>query len=798
VLYNHAMRRWNLLLDEPLSLRIAADARWTQVEPGYDQIWELAPGEEQPRAMSLRTTYGQRVPLMHIFPGFRLGDQLVLDPERFFRPPRIHTLLPDYIEWSGEPFEGLQVVSETWASAGQVLEGAYTVLNTTDGLLDAGLRLHAVLQPLGDQAAMGEREMAGVTVLVGRASDLEPVLFLSGGGVLAPTPYPALSVQARLQPGLSRTWRWVHCGGREAAQAFATCRERMQVAWEPQIASLKLRNSALIDIRTGDERRDVALWLAQRDTLQCLASPTRYARKLWARPHRIIRDGHTEHGRPRPFDSSGEARGQIYAALQLLPGQPELAQGILENLLARQGAAAGRESPASGLEAGQIGPPYLCYLARALFERTGDEHFLQQHFAELRGYLESWFSPRRDRDGDGIPEWDHVLQAGFEDWPAFSPFFAWAQGYEISKAETIDLAAALYRECKDLLALAEVVGESKACKQFEARAERLKEMVEASWSPRKASFQHRDRDLHSTPRGGLLARGRGSFRKEVGREFEVPVRALLRILGPDGAIPKFRIRVGSRGLKGRARVERYTERHFRWFWGIGSLTSEKPSKAIEYIEVDGLPAGFRVELHAGDLAREDVTTLLPLWAGMLDSQRAETLVQRTLLDEKRYWRRSGIPSCSARDKAYAPDGEGGSGPVDMFWNALLGEGLLACEARGEAAELADRLIQAGMGALQEEAGFCARYHADEPLGVGEAGSLTGSPPLKLFLDALGVELMSPQKVRLLPGNPFPYPVRLIWRGLEVRSEADLVWIRFPDGEEVEISKRGRHIVEQIG
>ena len=69
--------------------------------------------------------------------------------------------------------------------------------------------------------------------------------------------------------------------------------------------------------------------------------------------------------------------------------------------------------------------------------------------------------------------------------------------------------------------------------------------------------------------------------------------------------------------------------------------------------------------------------------------------------------------------------------------------------------------------LQEHATLYERYHAQTGASMGERGSILGAAPVGLFLKTLGVEILSPSRVRLEGINPFPWPVTLVYRGLRV-------------------------------
>ena len=66
---------------------------------------------------------------------------------------------------------------------------------------------------------------------------------------------------------------------------------------------------------------------------------------------------------------------------------------------------------------------------------------------------------------------------------------------------------------------------------------------------------------------------------------------------------------------------------------------------------------------------------------------------------------------------------------------------------------------------------------------------------ELFLATLGVRLISPWKVEITNLNPFPWPVRVKYRGMQVLSTKSVVSVTFPDGEQTSIDRQIPCILE---
>jgi hypothetical protein len=121
------------------------------------------------------------------------------------------------------------------------------------------------------------------------------------------------------------------------------------------------------------------------------------------------------------------------------------------------------------------------------------------------------------------------------------------------------------------------------------------------------------------------------------------------------------------------------------------------------------------------------------------------------------------------------------------WNTLIGEGLLQYGYRSQAAELVTRLMGAVTQTLKREGAFRRYYHVESGRGMGERNALSGLAPLSLFLQTLGVRLISPSRVALAGVNPFPWPVTVKYRGTTILRQKDKTVIIFADGQTVTVN-----------
>ncbi len=797
------MRDWALTTGDPLSLCIAADARLCHTNYGDDQIWELRLAGGEPACLALETTYGLRARAMRIFPAFQVGEQYRLDPATFAQPPQVRRFLPNYLRVDFSPLAELQARAEYWVPESNQVGGRITLHNLTPETLEVQLVLHALLRPGGQTGGMSAVLQEGVMVLAGRTGDLAPVVFIAGGAAAAAAAFPALRLTLVLEAGGSEAVQWAHAGSADPVRSHQLARELAVRSWDAEIARLERANASLVELETGNPNWDAALAFSQNAALAGYLSPTRYL------PHpsfvlvRAPDHGYSARGDGRDYDLFWDGQSAVHAyvnVLQLLPAAPELAKGVLLNFLEGQTPEGGIDGKLGlgGQRAGGQSAPLLAGLSWQVYRWTEDADFLAHMLPGLLRFFESWFDPDNDQDQDGHPEWHNTLQSGFDDWPAFVRWRSWGQGLDVRTAETPDLAAYLYREASALQAMCEVLGEREQLPALEMRAEALCDSLERSWSEAQAGYLHLDRELHHSAEGEQLGQGQGRFTLEVGREFDPPTRVVVRSRARGAASPALRVLIRGIASNGRRRVGRLDRSAFSWFSGLGTATSALAFRRIDRIEVQGPAEGVSTTLRTADYSRADHTGLLPLWAMIPTSERADRLVHGALLDPERFWRQHGIPGCSAKDPAYTRGQDEGSANLRMLWNLMLGEGLLAYGYRQQAAELVGRLLDTCAGSLRRDRAFRESYHAELDQGSGSRHHLAGIGPLSLFLQVMGVQLISPHKVRLRGANPFPTPVRLRWRKLEIEWEGGRARVQFPDGTSTQVEGEAVWAVEQGG
>ena len=475
-----------------------------------------------------------------------------------------------------------------------------------------------------------------------------------------------------------------------------------------------------------------------------------------------------------------------YLSTLLLPGGAPLLQGVLRNYLFTQ-EEDGRIDWKPGM-AGQrsrlMAPPILASLALRIHQQGEDLTFLRELFPHLLDFLHAWLSPARDADQDGIPEWDHPMQAGLDEHPVFSNWQPWSLGVDIATAESPALCALLYRETLDLVEIARLLERSEPIPALLSTAEHMLTALESSWDEQAGTYRYIDRDSHQSPRSEWLGERTGPGLIPVDLSFAQPARLLVRIKSIESATIHPRLYVHGESAGGQHRIEQLGDEGFRWHFGLGSLTGERVYAHLEHVEVQGIGASDKVTLYSVDYQHQDITCLIPLWAGLVSPERAEALARRTILEPERFWRPRGLPTCLTPPES--PEAETCSG-VSLIWNTLVGEGLLRYGYTQEAVDLFGRLMSSIVDALKLDGAFRRSYHVESGLGAGERDILGGLAPLGFFLETLGVRLISPRKVQLSGFNPYPWSVTVKYRGLTVLRQKDKTVVIFPDGQASEVT-----------
>jgi len=806
------MRDWSLQAGDPLSLVISADARLSTPDYLNDQSWEVSLAGGDPPALAVRTTYGLRARNMRLFHRFSEAGKAVTDPADFHRAPSVRRFYPNFLAIDLAPLEGLEATTELWVPESHVLAGRLILVNRTTFPRRVEFELCGLLNPMDGKAFGPVRQQQMVRVLSGATGGLHPVVFMSGGPDQGIGPQTALRVGLDFEGGTQRVVTWACAAESSEAESFELARRTAGRNWEAERARIELLNASdTIEIHTGDADWDAALALGQSAALRCFLPGGRNLPK-----HSFVRVRGPDHGFSRTLDGSdyspawkGQSPFDSYYISGLLPGALGTRRDLLENYISVQSEDGGIDAwPGLGGQRSHfLAAPLLATMAWDHYQRSQDRDFLAEVFPKLLAFCHAWFAPGRDPDGDGVPEWEHVLQTGFEENPLFDVWYPWSQALNVQMLFNPELEALLYREVTALIGMANALDLREEAQDLEMRLPRLAASISAAWDEQAGRYGYRDRQTAASSGARLIGSRTGPGEIRPRRpECDQPVRLLVQVHTKSAAATRpvveivGRSQVPMRRLRRRDKASEDTQKkpgkhtqselmdaaRFQWRSGGLVAVSALVYGAVERVVVRDLDEKDRVLVRTVDSDGEDITLFTPLWARMPHPDRAAAMVQGLMQDEKRFNRPFGIPALSSAPSApragmnERAEADTLAMSVHLPWNSLIGEGLLAYGYRDEAARLTIRLMNAVVRSLKENATFYERYHAVTGAGIGERGSLSGITPVGLFLRTLGVEFLSATRVQLEGVNPFPWPVTLAYRGVRVLRGLDSTEVKFPN------------------
>ncbi len=792
------MRDWSLKGGDPLSLSFAADLRLSHPDYPNDHIWELDLGGSEPRALAVRTSYGLRARGMRLFYRFGEGANVLANPAEFLAAPYLRRFYPNFLQLFFVPFEGLEITADYWIPESHVLGGRLAIVNRKPEPRKVDVELCGVLTPL-DGKSLAQTQLQMINVLSGRTSGLAPVAFMTGGVQHGPAPYPSLALNIALEPAMTRSLVWAIGAEASPEASLDLARRTTARAWDAERTRIELLDSGdFPEIHTGDEDWDAALAFSQKAALNLFfPGGDQLPQPSFMRSRQP--DGgfsHTGDGLDYPPAWSGQSAFDAYYLSSLLPTAPNLRRGLIENFLSVQsedGSIDGRPGLA-GQRAKFTATPLLATLAWNYYQGTQDDAFIASAFPRLLAFFGSWLSPARDPDGDGVPEWEHVLQTGLDENPLFDVWHSWSQGLPISTLFNPELEALLYREATSLILMAEKLGRDSELGTLHKRAATLRDAVKASWNEESSLYAYRDRLTGVAQPGRTLIgqrRGPGELHPAQAR-FDRARRILVQVQRKGASANRPVVSLEGRPYGASpadaTQGERIEERQFQ-LHAIGlAAVSQNVYGSIERITVEGIEPGDRLFVRTVDSSPEDISLFTPLWAHLPEPEQAKVMLKRLLEAGTGFDRAFGAPAlpaspapprARARESAEA---ESAAMSVHLPWDQLIGEGALAYGLRSEAAQLVQRMMSGVIQCLKQNHVFYERYHAMTGAGLGERGALTGFAPVGLFLQTLGVEIYSPSRVRLEGLNPFPWPVTISFKGLRLVRGSDSTEVVFPNGQ----------------
>ena len=769
-------------------ITLAADARCEPIDLTNDQVWELTIQSGEPQALGIQTTYGLRARLMRIFPQFNLNGDVLTNPGLFFRRPQVTQCFPNYIKIGYSPFSGLDVINEFWVPTSQTIACRTIISNTRVVPLQLNLEWVVLLIPMGDGQGMTLVMNGNQPILQGRTSGLEPVFWHDGSIHHSLQHFPSLGTNLELSPGGSYLGTWVNASLPEYQSSLELAMRITARPWDAEIAHIELINaSQLVEIETGEPDWNTTFGLSQKTAFSFLVGKSSRFPSSPALLTRRMDQGYSPRRNGSGLDSRWVLKSPLdlyYLASLILPGGCEYIQDALIQMLVntlQSEVKNGHPSENRGRKA--MGIPILACLAWKVYEINRDKSFLAEVIPKLISFIEAWFEPDNDQDGDGFPESEGTLL------PDSRPSFARNRASGNSFVESPGVGAFLVNEIEFISRMGKELNQVSDTLNLQQKAVALQKEIEHTWDRSSTTYRHRDRDSHLSNRGRSLAASTGPGIISIDKYFPKPQRICVQIETQGNAALH-----SSAIIKGTApsgdEVEEVFSTNIRWISQQAQLVTSNVFLRIKSVEVRDIAAADRVRVDVVDYSHQDISLLLPLWARIPDARRAENLIRKTITNPDRYFLPFGIPIFPGKhQKSTLPIQE-----VSLVWNQLVCEGLLAYGYREQAAQVFFRLMAGIILSLEKRGAFSNSFDAKTGKTSGEQNNLSGLAPCGLFLDILGVKIISPFSVIITDFNPFPWLITVKYRGLKVIRQIKQTQIIFPDGQSTTVLDPGSHWV----
>lgn len=783
------MRRQQLDPDQPFEYVIAADARSSRTDYCDDQAWRVSLGARQEAALAFQTQFGGRADLVSLEPVFRISDEAFQQQWAFAQRPVITHFAPNLIQLEASPTADLELVARFWAMESRAAGGEFQLSNLGSEDRSVQLELHGSVIIGGRKRRLNVLTLADGTLALhlGEIGEINPVVTLEGAGIEiygGRIRGAKLGTRFTLSAGHSARIPFVCAGLGDMRDSFSLAMNWLSRPWDRHYAQIDRQAAAVPSISTGNADWDRVIDLSYATLQKAFMNATDALAQPSFVGSRAVNRGWSRNGRGDDHIRAWAGQDPTAAYLALPASadiDPSLAKAVIRNYLATQDESGfiDRQPGLGGQRQYMLMMPLLARMSWLVVDRTTDKDFAAEIYPGLQLFFQRWLADDMDADGDGAPEWQTERQSGYVAFPTFGSGRGWAQGADIRLLETPELLGYLISEAAALCQLAQVLDDAEAQAIHTQQLNKLEALLEEFWVGRR--YGYRDRDTHAHSAGiELLRGGAGDERHLINETFSTPTRVIVRIVGGVSQIPRIRLTLVGQDEDGAPRTIEADVDDFRWQNRQGVFTAPQPLSALHSLEVAGLSRVYKVYASTIDSSRLDINALMPLWTGRLPKQRSEALVALAL-DEAHFLRPNGLTMISASDPDFDPSNARGGGGIWMFWQALLGEGMLAVGFRAESTDLLQRTLTFLARVLEREGKLSQFYHADEIQGFGEAHHIAGIAPLKWLSDVLGVQIRNAESV--LVGGEFSWgaSVRIEQHGVIVQRSANGIEIDFPSG-----------------
>lgn len=739
--------------DDPIALTLCADSQFSNAQPDPDIVWQLR--FEPNSAINLYTTLGLQARSFQLFPQFSLNKVIHFNLADLFSAPRIEILYSNFTRLVLTPFEELEAQTDLWVKEGGLLIGRLRLTNHSEQNHEVGAGIAARLVSLRGGSELRHVSQAYQNCLKATSGNLSLQLTLEGMSKPVLSPIIGLEQSQRLEPGQSFDIFWQLDILESSEQNISKNQIKFPANWDAEIARLELFNQTrLVQITTPLANWDAALYSQQNQAFQLLQKGLEG--DLLIQKSRGI---HTIY-------PALQANTPVHALelwqmiMSLMPAQTQLAAQLFANYLDDQLEQC--------VDNKLSDPPFPCLaqLAWKIHQLYQDKVYLRSIFPKLLRLCRCWFNQDNDRDQDGLPEWQTLEQCKMLSLDHFNLSEEASLPTRINTTESFGLASLLLIELENLQNIAKALEDESALAEIQSRMEKIQTWLTANDAKSLTSgiLDHESHQAHPGQmlyEGDLAEFGQKSIYLNHASRLNLRIKSELMIKKP---VP-FTIIGESRS--GEAIQELVTSEDLLWLPGSFFLTSKQVYARIDRIEDFPLEKAH-LQLYTANLRQFDLSWLFKEFHSATHTE-PESYLRQWLAGTK-----FGLPellSTQLEDQT-----------VNLSWNAYLVSLLVDQDERELAFQLFSQLMSAQIALLKTDHASSERWQATTARGQGYKNAPGGLLPINLFLELAGVAIYHQNKVRLWGANPFPWQVKIRYRGLEVIREGKNSTVIFPNGQ----------------
>ncbi len=760
-----------------------ADLRFSHPDYLNDQVWSLSSGSPAIKGLVLETTFGIRVNWMRYFPRFLQEMSIITDPDEFTQPVRIEKQYVNYLKIIFSPFEGIETTAEYWVPDSHCVSGRFTFKNLGEDARKFGFEWVGMFNPMGEGSGLNPIKKNSSYILQGRADNLAPVCFLSGGPVPGTGSLPSLILKINLEPGQSQSCIWSNATLPNTDASFNHAKSLSSKLLDDEFTRIERINAwNRVEIHTSNDVWDDHIRLTQNFVYglffpgnQNLPEPTFVLARNPDLGYSYKGDG-TDY----PYSWSGQSLMDAYFLSGIVPpNNIDLIKGLVENFLYIQGESGFIDAHPglAGQRSNFLAPPLLAVLAGKIYRHNQDKSWLSKIFPGLVRFFKCWTDTRYDKDRDGLPEWQSLSQTGLEYHPWLDPWFQGSKGIDIQYLESPALIAFLLKEGKTLLRISKELQDESDYTWLNEKIELFERSLAEFWSEKNRSYLYRDFQSHNHHPGSALVKFSGPGVYQIGKKTPLPMRLLLSVTNIDENTRTLLVTISGVDEHGNLITEKITSRNATWIFGKACYTTKNLFSVIDQVSIVGSQSEIPGELSSIDTDFEDISLLLPLWVRLLPDSIDDDLLFEKINND--YLTDQGLVSYLSP----TPPNQKFNNEINPVWNLFILEGLLQNNQRN----LAVKVLTHYLNSL-------------EPGKIGVVSSHWGYAlpklvPIELFLRIIGIRKLTRKDIILEGYSPLPDPVIVKFEGITIVIKGQEYQITTQDGESIKITGPGAHRVE---